>query len=100
MQCRDHVYCSVPRVVFYLSIGYMREPSHDAVNAVCVSTGRSAHAEKLKLSIKGESWLSTEKRLVSLVLKSLKQQQKNWSSYLINCVKSVCQIRIVNKKYI
>lgn len=61
MQSRDHVYCSVPRVVFYLSSGYMREPSHDAVNAVCVSTGRSAHAEKLKLSIKGESWLSTEK---------------------------------------
>lgn len=77
MQSRDHVYCSVPRVVFYLSSGYMREPSHDAVNAVCVSTGRSAHAEKLKLSIKGESWLSTEKknpkRLVSLVLKSLKK---------------------------
>lgn len=48
-------------LVFYLSSGHMRELSHDAVNAVCVSTGRSAHAEKLKLSIKGESWLSTEK---------------------------------------
>lgn len=98
MQSRDYVYCSVPRVVFYLSSGYMREPSH-VLAQVDLHMQRNSNF-LLKVS-HGFLQKNPPKILVSLVLKSLKKQTKrNWSSYLINCVKFICKIRIVNKKYI